>query len=318
MSGGGKGALGGTQQTGVSTTTQAPPPFMMPYIGTAYGQAANLLQGGGPQYYPGQTVAGFNPMQDQAFSGIQSLAGSKPFAAATRFNNGLLKGKFSGPEAELQQMGEGGASNPYLDSMFQQAAGASQNQLSSEFAGAGRSMGAAAPLRGEQLNNLATSMYGGAYAQDRANALAANQALAGLQQGAVGNAQNLVGGRLGLSNALGSAGQQIQNQSQKMLDASKAAYDYNQNLPYQNLEMFEHALSALQPGSQSTSPYYSNPTGNMLNTALMAQQLYNVFGGKGGSSLAPTTYDDPPFPDSFAQPMTGTGWDGGSTLPSLS
>ena len=301
---GGKGA----QQAGTTTSTQTLPPWMMPYVGTAMGQAGNLLQQGGPNFYPDSTVAGFNPVQEQAFGNIQGLAGSNPFGAATRFNNNLLKGNFSGPEAQLEAMGQGGATNPYLDAMFEQAAGATQNQLSSEFAGSGRNTTAAMPLRDEQLNNLATSMYGGAYDADQSRALAANQELAGLQQGAVGNAQNLVGARLGLNSALAGVGSQVQDQSQKLMDASQAAYNYNQQQPYKNLGQFESFLTAFNPGSQTSSPYFTNPTASLLSNGLAAEQLYNGYnggskGGKGGSTTPasstpyiPTTgYDDSYF-----------------------
>ncbi|HEX7965724.1 MAG TPA: hypothetical protein VF651_08410 [Gammaproteobacteria bacterium] len=260
-----------------------PPSYMLPYIGTAYGQAANLLQVGGPGYYPGRQTAQFNPVQEQAFGNIQKLARSNPYQAATQYNNALLKGNFGGPASQLEAMGQGGAMNPHLDEMFQQAAGTTRNQLSSEFANAGRNLGAAAPLRSEQLNNLATSLYGGAYAQDQANALAANQALSGLQQQAVGNAQNLVNSKLGLQNAAAQVGQRVQDQSQKLIDASMNAYNYDQNQPYKNLQWFESMLGGLQPGSQTQNPITGNPGADALGNLLAMQKLYQGFSSKGGS-----------------------------------
>ena len=274
---------GGAQQAGTTTTTNAPPPYMYPYIGTALGQAGNLLQTGGPQYYPGQQVAAFNPAQQNAMTGIGNIANNPGFGAATAYNNDLLKGNFTGPDAELAAMGQGGATNPYLDAMYKQAAGASQNQLASEFGGAGRNVDASAPIRGEQLNNLATSLYGGAYAQDQANALAANQSLAGQQQNAVGNAQNLANTRMGLEQQALGVGNQVQGQSQALIDASKNAYNYNQNLPWQNLSMYEQMLSGVQPGSAQSTPYFNNPTGNLLGEAALGSSIYSNMYGKGGS-----------------------------------
>lgn len=57
--------------------------------------------------------------------------------------------------------------NPYLDQTFQNAAHATQNQLSSEFAGAGRNLGASYPARSQQLQTLASNIYGQNYQTER-------------------------------------------------------------------------------------------------------------------------------------------------------
>lgn len=266
------------------TNTNTPPGYMFPEIGTALGQANSLLSGPGPQFYPGQQVASFNPLQSQAFGGIQSLAGSNPLGAASAYNDSLLSGKFTGPNAALAATGQGGVTNPLLDQMFGQAAGSTRNQLSSEFAGSGRNMDAAQPLRGEQLNNLATQIYGGAYDANQNRALTANQTLAGEQQGAVSGAEGLTGANLGIQNALLGAGNQVQGQSQQLIDASKKAFDYNQTLPYQNLQQFESSLSGVQPGSAQSSPYFTNPTANALGEAGLASSVYSNMGTKGAKA----------------------------------
>lgn len=146
MSGGGKGA----QQAGSTTQTQTTAPYMYPYIGTALGQAGNLLQAGGPQVYSGQRVANFNPIQNQAFRGTIGL------------DQGLMQGN----------------GNPYENAMFQQAANSTQNQLASEFAGSGRDITGSMPLRAQQLNQLGTDFYGQNYQNTVQNAMnAANQNL---------------------------------------------------------------------------------------------------------------------------------------------
>lgn len=299
-------STGGQQPAGNVTSTQAPAPYMYPYMGTALQQAAGLLNGPGPQYYPGQTVAGFSPEQNQAFGNITSLAGSNPLGAATKYNNALLNGNYGslgmGNEADLaggnfngagseygalSAMGQGGATNPFLDQMYSQAAGATQNQLASEFAGAGRNVNASQALRGQQLNDLATSMYGGAYQQDQANALAANEALSGAQMGAqntllgarenaVGNAQNLMGSNLGLQNALAGVGGQVQNQAQQQIGANQNMWNYYQQLPYNQLQQYEGEIGALQPGMSSSNPYFNNPLGNALGTGMAGLGIYNA------------------------------------------
>lgn len=246
---------GGSQQAGTTTTTNAPYSAYQPYIGTALGQAGNLLQSGGPQYYPGQQVASFNPLQSQAFGGIQSAANST--GALSRAN---------AMDKTLMQ----GSGNPFENQMFQQEMQQVQPQLASQFAGSGRDIVGSMPLAQQQLGNMGAQFYGQQYQNDVNNALnAGNQA------------QSLYDTRLSGQQQLLGAGNQIQGQSQALIDASKNAYNYNQNLPYQNLQRFEGAIAGLMPGTgQQSNPYFTNPSANLLGGALAGQQLYNGMGSK--------------------------------------
>lgn len=226
---------GGQVPAGQTTTTTTQPSYMYPYIGTALSQAGSLLGGQAPQYYPGQQVAGFSDPQQQAFAGLSNI------------DTGLMQG----------------SGNPYEDAMFQQAAGATQNQLSGEFAGMGRNAAASEPLRSEQLNNLATSFYGNNYQNGVNNAMNAGQNLLGI-------------------------GNQVQQEAQNQINANRAKYNYYQQLPYQQLQQYEQFLQGVNPGAQSSSPYYVNPMANALGMGLAGQQLYKGFQGKGGSGLQPT------------------------------
>lgn len=222
---------GGAQPAGQTTQTQLPPNYMYPFIGTGLNQAGSLLQSGGPNFYPGQQQASFNKIQNQAFTNTNNL------------DNNLAQG----------------SGNPYENAMFNQAAQATQGQLASQFAGSGRNMDASMPLRSDQLNNLATSIYGGQYQND------------------VNNAFNATNQQMGIGN-------QIQGQSQALINNSKNAYNYNQQQPFMNLQSFESALSGLQPGSQQQSPYFSNPAATGAGALLAGKQLFG--GGKGASTAA--------------------------------
>lgn len=250
---------GGQTPAGQTTTTTTPPSYMYPYIGTALSQAGSLLGSNGPQYYPGQTVAGFSQPQQDAMSGIVNL-GLNGTPALTREGNmdmALMKG----------------SGNPYENAMFQQAAGATQNQLTGEFAGMGRNAAESQPLRAEQLNNLATSLYGGQYQNDVANALnAGNQA------------QSAYGTQLQGLQAAEGVGQQVQNLAQQQMNANQQQYNYYQRLPYQQLQQYEQFMQGVNPGSQSSSPYFTNPLANTLGTALAVEQLYKGFQGSGQNS----------------------------------
>jgi len=69
-------------------------------------------------------------------------------------------------------------------------------------------------------------------------------------------------------------------------------YNYYQQLPYQQLSQYEQFLQGVSPGSQTSSPYYTNPTANALGTALAGQQLYKGFQGKGQSPDTSSESDD--------------------------
>lgn len=154
--------MGMAGPAGQTTTTNAPFAPYQPYIGTGLGQAANLLQAGGPNYYPGQQVASFNPIQNNAFGNINGI------------DNTLAQG----------------SGNPWENAMFNQAAQATQGQLASQFAGSGRNLDASMPLRSDQLNSLATSFYGNNYQNSVNNAMNAGQQQLGIGNQIQGQGQN--------------------------------------------------------------------------------------------------------------------------------
>jgi len=276
----------GAQQAGTTTSTQVPAPYMYPYMGTALGQAGNLLKSGGPQYYPGQTVAPFNPLQEAYFSDANKLAGNQGLTLdAGKQLEQTLDGRYLNP-----------SSNPYLRNTFNTASGAVEDRLNSEFAGAGRNAEASLPLQAEQMNNLATQIYGQNYQDERNRQMSALGMVPGQEASAWANINNL-----------GQAGAQLQGQAQKRIDENLQRYNYYQNKPYDLLRQYEGFLGGVQPGMQTSNPYFNNPLQNMLESGSMAAQLYNGGqqagwwgGGKGGGyapSLPNLTTDSPPPPD---------------------
>jgi hypothetical protein len=242
---------------------------MLPYIGTALGQASNLLAAGSPQYYPGNPVAGFSDPQQQAFAGIQDLAnnGSAYSNAAGNFDTSLLNGQFNGPQAQLASMGTGSMNNPELSNLLSLGNQRIADQYNSEFGQAGRNAEASMPLQGEAMGNFDANLLGSAYNTNQANALAANQVLGGQQMNALFGAPSLNAMQQGNLAAEAGVGQQVQSLAQQMINANQNMYNFYQTQPYQQLQQYESFLSGLQPGSQNTSPYFNNPTANTLNNA---------------------------------------------------
>lgn len=176
----------GSQST--TTKTEAPS-YAKPYIKYGLDQTAN-------QYYQDQeTLDPFNHYQTTALLGTANLAQNNQLSNnAANLANQTLSGGFLGSNPYLSSYDQfSGGSNPYLDATFNKAALATQNQLASQFAGAGRNIGASEGLRSQQLNDLATNIYGGAYENDRNRALAATNAQAGLYEGERDRQQQTLG-----------------------------------------------------------------------------------------------------------------------------
>jgi hypothetical protein len=175
-----------------SITNATGPSWALPYQKNALDQATAQFNGVSS---PQELVAGFSPQQNQAISGIQQLATNNPtLGAAQNYTQSVLNGN--------------PANNPYLNSEFNQAANSVQNRLESEFAGSGRNAVGSLPLQSDELNNLATQLYGGAYntgVQQQENALA--------------SAPNTVNAQTGLQQSLFGAGQQVQNLGQSYIQA---------------------------------------------------------------------------------------------------
>lgn len=220
----------GATPAGQTTTTTAPPSYMYPYIGTGLSQAGNIYNS--TSQNPWASIAPFNPVQQQAMGNTANID---------------------------NQLTQSTATNPFLNSMFTQAAQAVEPQLASQFAGSGRSITGSIPLASQQLNNLANTMYGSQYENNVQNAMQAGQ-----QELGIGN--------------------QIQGQTQALINA-----------PWTQLSQYSGALGGFQPGSATSNPYFTNPTANALGSAAALGSLYNSYnsgsGGKGakGSGGAPAS-----------------------------
>lgn len=182
---------------GKQTTSQEPPKYQLPYLQSGLASASNLYNQGG------YNVAPFSQQQTQAQQMVQNRAtqGDPTINAASDYVRNSLGGGFLN-------------ANPFIDATFNKAAQATQSQLASQFAGSGRNVDQSAGLRAQQLNDLATQIYGGNYANERQ-----------LMQGTLGYAQPLGNQAYTDANQLMGVGNQIQDFSQRVTDAPGTALD---------------------------------------------------------------------------------------------
>lgn len=220
----GGGGGGGPSTT---TTTQDIPTELKP-LATAYTSKAVNLGQQSYNPYQGQRYADLNPVQNTGLGMTvdRALQGSPTMDNA---------------EGGLNQMMDGSA-NPYLDAMYDQAAGKVSSSVNGNFAQAGRyGSGAHTGALTEGLGDMATQMYGGAYEADQ-----------GRRMQAIGMAPEFAQQDYQDAGQLMNAGQILQDQSQQNLDYGYEQYTEEQNLPYKQLAAMSGVFGS-QLGGKSTS-----------------------------------------------------------------
>lgn len=176
MPGGGGG--GGSQTTTQQVNTNMGPwNEQGPYLKQGFAQAGNLLMNTDPKYYPGFTTAQPNHWQNIGLEGLANTgaqfgAGNPLNTAANKTALDTIQGGFLDP-----------STNPWLKKTFSAGADdvtrayqtATAPQTAANFSGSGRYGSPGYRLANESnertlgstLDNLATSIYGGNYQQER-------------------------------------------------------------------------------------------------------------------------------------------------------
>jgi len=243
--------FGKGNDTQTTTTNTSPWYRQQPYLRDLFSRSDQLYND--PNV--GQ-IAPFTPDQQQAFQMTRdrALAGSPALQAAGGQLAATARGDFIGANPYLDQAFDRGASrlsNQYVDAV---------NRTSGAFSSGGRfGSGAYADARndldqslGDAMSGLATNLYGGAYRDERENALRA----ASLAP------SNASADWLDIQ-ALGGIGGQQQQQAQQLLDN-----------PYRRLAQFQGGISGNYGGTQQTQqPLHSDPFGTLLGLGTTAAGL---------------------------------------------
>lgn len=269
-----------------------------------FSNAANLYENYTPQYFNQSTVSPFNSAQTQALGTLSNPNLSQPISdAATAYNTNLLGGAYTGANnpgaAGLSQYANGSMLNnaaPQTQAAIQQAVAQATpglldtftqgNRLNSPWAANAVAQGetsAAAPyvLQAQQL--------GQANQLNAANSLG-NLSNAGvqLQNSGLYTAPTTAGlPYQGAETQLG-AGTTQQTQDQAQLNDMVNRWNFQQQLPYNQLGTYEQMVSGNYGGSSTlTQPYFSqggkstgSTIGSVLGTAAGA-----YFAGPAGAAL---------------------------------
>lgn len=323
---------GGGNQTTKQTST--PWEGQQPYLEDLFQQAQGLYQGGPQQYYPGQTVAPFSPqtmmamdmMTNRAMSGspqmdamggyLNSQLGQQnfnPFDIAG-MNAGMMGGGSGGfgesqpgslpssAGAQLSQTASGQylGSNPYLDQMYDTAAGRAGEAfneqvmpgIAAQFGAGGRTgsgihqqvAGNAARQFGRDLQGMAADIYAPAYESERNRQIQAAQGGGQLGLGYMGNMTDLYGNvaqnqfragtlvpgyndmQYGDIQRLMGVGGMVEDQAQRYMGANQDRWNFGQQAPWQNLGNYANTIYGL-PGGYGTQKS-SVPGGSRMQGAM--------------------------------------------------
>ena len=235
-------------ETTTTTSEQAPSAFAQPFLQYGMSEALRQYQEGAPQFYQGQTYAGFTPQQEQALQAqeARALAGS-PLTQQAQSTLGSFLGSTNAGGQYVPPAQSGlltGAINRALDPV--------QQRMESALAQRGRT-GSAAGTRAmtEAMGNVAADVAYRDYATQRQQAMQAAQlapSMAAQDYYDIGQ--------------LGQVGAQRQQMGQMGINEAMKRYEYEQNVPQQQLQQYQNLISGFPMGSTTTAvtPYYEPST----------------------------------------------------------
>ena len=260
--------------TATPTTTASPTmatnqastidPTIQPYLSYGLSEAQKLYQGGGPQYYGGQTYV--SPSQ-QTQTGLQALEqrasqGSPLTGAAQSQLQGTIQGNYL-------------SGNPFFQGAFNPAAQAAESKFKSTLG----DIGSAASKAGRYGSGAMSTMQQGAsgqfaktladtagtlayqnYADERGRQQAATMAAPAMAQADYADIQNML-----------KAGQMREGYTGQQQQADIAKFNFQQNQPQQNLANFLSGVYGNPMGRAGAVSNFQQPSTfqNVLGTAAL-------------------------------------------------
>ena len=271
---------GGSNNPTINTTTTSSAPWdaQQPHLQNIFSGAEDAYNSASPSYYPESTVVGFSPQTEGALAGIEgrALAGSDLQNAGQQQALSTVQGDYLN-------------ANPFLTGAYNAASAPVmeqwQNQIApgidASFSGAGRmGSGLYAQARnqsentlGRSLTDMSSKMAYANYAAERQNQLNMAGQSGAMAQQDYGDLNKLM--------AVGGAREGLE---QAQLGDRISRYNFEQNLPWDQLARYSGLVSGGYGSEQSTgTPMYSNPGANFLGGALGGAQLGTMVGGQGGA-----------------------------------
>lgn len=276
--------------TATTTQTSQIDPTLLPYLQTGLQRAEQLfLTGPQPEFFPGQTFVSPSAATTEAIAHQEALA---------RQQSPVLQQAQQAYQASLGQIGQTAAggflnANPYQQAMMEAATRPLTQQfsqavlpgISSLYSRSGRlgsgamerALGTATEAFGRSLGDITANIAGTQYQQERGL-----QQQAQLQQAQLaGFAPQFYSQQFLPAQTLAQVGAQQEAIAAQPLQEQLARYQFQQQLPYQQLQGFLSSVYGTPLGSYgsqtTTAPMYQNRGAGILGGALA--------GGLGGYAL---------------------------------
>lgn len=303
--------------TSQNVTQTSIPEYAKPYVETMLGKTQALTEQ--PyQAYGGQRIAGFAPMQEQAFQGVANLGPARQLGTATQMA-GLAGLSSMGAGQQYNRM----ATDPYATQAFmspyiqnalapqmqeaarQSAIQGQQSQAQAVQQGAfgGARSGIVEAERQRNLGTLQNQIYGTGMqnafqAAQQAQQFGANLGLQGMGQagqmastlGQLGQTQ--FGQQKDILNAQMNVGAQQQGLQQQQLAQQYQDFQNQRQYPYQQLGFMSDMLRGLPLGQQAQTMYQAPPTAaqTALSLGLGAAGAKQAGLFAGGGSVGEQSY----------------------------
>lgn len=267
-----------------TTTTSTVAPEIAPYLTYGLEQAAGLYQGGGPQYYTGETFVAPSQTTQAGLQALETraLAGNPLTGLAQQQLQGTLGGAYLG-------------GNPFFQGAFAPAAQAAQQQFKTTLGDIGSKASLAGRYGSGAMSNL-ENRAAGQYAQALTNtagqlAYQNYEQERARQQQAIGAAPQLAATDYQDIQQLLQAGQIREGYQGQQLGADIARFNFLQNQPQQNLQNYMSLVygnplgrvgSTTASGAADTSTLQK-----LLGTAATASAVYKNLGSPNMSWLNP-------------------------------
>ena len=246
----------------VTETRTLVDPTIQPYLNYGLQQASGLYQGGGPQYYTGETFVAPSQTTQAGVQALEAraLAGNPLTSYAQQQLQGTIGGAYLG-------------GNPFFQGAFAPAAQAAKSQFDTSLADISSKASLAGRYGSGAMGNL-QSRAAGQYAQSLTNtagqlAYQNYEAERQRQQQATGMAPQMAMADYQDINQLLQAGQLREGYTGQQLGADIQRFNFLQNQPQQNLQNY-------------MSLVYGNPLGRVGSTTASGSAdtstLQNVLG----------------------------------------
>lgn len=257
--------MGKSSGSTTNTSSTAPSTMQQPYIAKLLSEADRLYNTGGPQFFPGSTVAGFTDAEKQGQASVLANAAQQTSLWNQNVPQAINVGLNSYDVANnpVVQNAAKAATQPIIQQLREEVLPGIQNSAVSSGGLGGSRQGIAQAQGIERASRAAMDTSAGIYNTAYGQGLTALQNTLGmmpnLQQASFlpGAAQSAVG-----------AQQRELNQAQ--INEDMARYTYNQNLPFQNLTEYGNTIGKPFGGTSTSSVQATGDSSTQTIGALLA------------------------------------------------